>query len=411
MARAAFRNVLGRCSLGLAILAFTHEASAQQQRRRDDPTATAVPRPALPPPGTNQTLPGQSSDENDPVNEGAPVGQAAPPTTAGRTEILGSALRAGLEVFAQYGYRNTKDATGSGRSWTHMFDVPRVHGAVEGRWKRARGRIVLEATRLADDTSATSSTGDGLVLRVREAWGSYRIVEGLEMSAGVIPTMAIPELDGTWMMRPIAPSSVQTLNLMSPSDLGAKVRYDLPGRYGWIASAAYNGEGYNNRVLNKGQAVESAIELHPLSETRTLVPLAAFASVQLGTATADATRANRITVGPLWQGARIRVGAVATWAYGVAAKHDQKAIVASAFVRLEPVPRVLLGARFDHVIRNLESTAADKVSTIWGSVGYRVALPIETFLAFTRAVATAKAESEVKGSNLWELRLIGRVVF
>ncbi len=404
-------NVVFRNAIVLALgLLVTRHAEAQERRRGDDPTAAAHSPPALPPPGTNQTLAG-SSDERDPVNEGAPVGQAAPPTTAGRTEILGSALRAGLEVFTQYGYRNTKDATGSGRSWAHAFDTPRVHGAIEGRWKRARGRIVLEATRLADDTSQTSSTGDGLVLRVREAWGAFRLAEGLDISAGVIPTMTIPELDGTWMLRPIAPSGAQTLGLMSPADIGAKVRFDFPHGYGWIASAAYNGEGYNNRVLNKGQAVESAIELHPLAATRELVPFAAYAALQLGTATADATRSDRFTVGPLWQGSRIRVGALATWAYGVGSKLGQKAIVATTFVRLEPVPRVLLGARFDHVVRNLEAASADSVSTFWGTVGYRVALPIETFLAFTRAIATTRAESEVKGSDLWELRLIGRVVF
>lgn len=353
---------------------------------------------------------GRATEPLDNVDEGAPIGQAAPPTAAGRTEIPGSPIRAGLEAFAQYGYRGTKTAEG-GTHWTHAFDVPRVHGAVEGRWRRSRGRVVVEATRLADDTSATSSTGDGLVFRVREAWGSFQVAPGLEVSAGVIPTLTIPELDGTWMLRPVAASSLQTQNLLAPADLGAKMRYDLPGGYGWIASAAFNGDGYNSRKLNTGSDVESAIELHPFAKDRTFLPLALFASLNLGTRNVESVRSNRFTTGLLWQGERLRLGAVATWAYGVANVHDQTAILATWFARVEPVPRVLLGARIDHVIRNLEAPTADKLTSFWATAGYRIAVPIETFLALSRALATTRAEREMKESDLWEARVVGRVVF
>src|SRR5262249_32642976 len=82
------------------------------------------------------------------AEDGAPVGHAAPPTEAA-TRGTGT-VRAGLEVFAQYSYRNFF-APENNRTWFHAFDVPRVHGAVEGSWEQARGRVVLEAVRSASE--------------------------------------------------------------------------------------------------------------------------------------------------------------------------------------------------------------------------------------------------------------------
>ena len=86
-------------------------------------------------------------------------------------------------------------------------------------------------------------------------------------------------------------------------------------------------------------------------------------------------------------------------------------IVASAFVRVEPIPRLLFGARLDHQIRNTDAKPQDRITTFWLVAGYRIALPIETFLAVDRAIPTARAASEVPGSDAWQLRVIGRVVF
>ena len=152
----------------------------------------------------------------------APVGRAAPPTEAARAEnwAADAKVRAGLEIFAQYSYRDTA-GPGDNRTWFHAFDVPRVHGAVEGQWEAARGRVVLEATRSASEGSLIGVAGDSLVLRVREAYAAYRAWDVLDVSAGVVPTLTVPELDGTWMLRPIAPSGLEASGLLSPADLGA----------------------------------------------------------------------------------------------------------------------------------------------------------------------------------------------
>ncbi|HSO36899.1 MAG TPA: hypothetical protein VLT33_30445, partial [Labilithrix sp.] len=336
-----------------------------------------------------------------------PEGRAGPPTEAGARGP--SHVRLGLEVFAEYMYRRTQ-APVEGASWFHSFELPRAHGAIEGEWERARGRVLLEAVRSASEGSLVGVSGDSLVLRVREAYGAYRPLDILEISGGVVPTLTIPELDGTWMMRAVAPSALEANALASPADLGVKVRSDLPGQYGWLALAAYNGEGYTSRELNRGKTVEGAFELHPLPRGP-LLPLGIFASYTNGSTSTVTARADRVTTGLVWQGVRIRGGAFFTYAWGLAQAGTQHAAVGSAFVRVEPLPRLLAGAKVDVAVRDVRTAPADAISTVWLTLGYRVAEPLEVFLAGSRAIPTARADAEVPGSDAWALRVIGRVVF
>lgn len=352
---------------------------------------------ASPPPGPATEQP----------EDGAPIGRAAPPTESA-THGTGP-VRTGLEIFAQYNYK-TFFGPKNNRAWFHSFDVPRVHGAIEGQWEDVRGRLVLEATRSASDGSLVGVSGDSLVLRVREAYAAYRIAAPVEVSAGVVPTLTVPNLDGTWMLRVVAPSGLEANGLMSPADLGAKVRFDEPHGYGWVAVAAYNGDGYTSRELNRGKSVEGALELHPLPKGN-LRPLGIFVSYVDGSTGTSFARANRLTSGLVWQGARLRAGAFATYAWGIAQLGTQRGMVATAFLRAEPIHRVLLGARLDHVVRDVGGEPNDIVTTLWGAAGYRIALPIEAFFAVSRSVPTTRAQSELPGSDAWELRTMARVVF
>lgn len=335
----------------------------------------------------------------------APLGRAAPPTEAG-THGDGR-IRAGLEVFASYTYRNLGD------SWFHQFDVPRVHGAVEGEYEHVRGRVVVEAVRSASEGALVGVAGDSLVVRIREGYAAYRPVAPLELSAGVVPTMTVPDLDGTWMMRAIAPSGLENGGLMAAADLGAKARVDLPSGYGWVGSALYNGDGYTSRELNRGKSFEGAAEIHPLPAvaSEVLKPLGVLGSYVSGSTGTSLARANRLTGGLLWQGERVRAGAYATYAWGIAQLGTQNGFLVSGFARVEPLPRLLFGARLDHQNRNVDATPADRVTTLWLTAGYRVALPLETFLAFDKTMPTTRAAAEVPGSEAWQLRVIARVVF
>jgi len=336
-----------------------------------------------------------------------PVGRAAPPTEAA-TRGAGT-VRAGLELFAQYAVRNTTGLDGNG-TYFHVFDVPRVHAAIEAEWQGAKGRLVLEATRSASEGSLVGVAGDSLVLRVREAYAAYRPFRLLEVSAGVVPTLTVPNLDGTWMLRPIAPSVLEANGFLSPADLGARVRTELPEGYGFLAVAAYNGEGYTSRELNRGKNIEGAVEIHPLPHGK-LAPLGVFASFTSGSAGTTLVKSNRFVSGLVWQGSTVRAGAFFAHAWGLADLGTARALALTAFVRVEPIDRLYLGARFDHVVRDAVNDPLNTLDTVWGTVGYRVLDPLEGFLAVTRSIPTRRAEDEAPGSNYWDLRIIGRVVF
>lgn len=350
------------------------------------------------------TTPAEAPPERT-ADDPAPLGRAAPPTEAG-THGDGR-VRAGLEVFASYTYRNDGD------SWFHQFDVPRVHGAVEGEYEHVRGRVVVEAVRSASEGALVGVAGDSLVVRVREGYAAYRPVTPLELSAGVVPTMTVPDLDGTWMMRAIAPSGLESAGLMPAADLGAKARVDLPAGYGWLGSALYNGDGYTSRELNRGKSFEGAAEIHPLPSIagQALKPLGVLGSYVSGSTGTSLARANRLTGGLVWQGERVRGGAYATYAWGIGQLGTQNGFLVSGFLRVEPIPRLLFGARVDHQNRNVDAATADRITSLWLAAGYRVALPLETFLAFDRTMPTTRAAAEVPGSDAWQLRAIGRVVF
>lgn len=368
------------------------------------PAPEAVPAPT---PAPEEDAPTSFGVSFLPPPRPAPVGRAAPATEAASHGE--GYVRAGLEVFALYRFRQTRTTAGNSE-WFHEFDVPRVHAAVEGGNATLRGRVLVEATRSASEGSLIGVAGDSLVLRVREAYGAFRPVTWASFDAGMVPTLTIPELDGTWMTRAVAPSALEASGLSSPADLGARAHVHLPRRFGWVAVAAYNGEGYRSRELNRGKNLEAAFEIHPVPH-RSLVPLGIFGSYTAGSAGTGRARADRATGGLVWQDARVRAGAVVTWAHGFALDGAQRSWVLSAFARVEPVARLLLSARVDHVIRDATADTPSDLSTLIGAVGWRAADSLEGFLAFTRSLPSARAESELPGSDNWTLSLIARVVY
>lgn len=385
--------------LALAVLLRARAAEADDEAEEPEKPATETPAPTPPVIAVPSKLPPPRP---------APIGHAAPPTEAAtRSE---GPIRVGLEVFASYLHRTFQNEAGE-TTWFHTFDLERAHAAIDAEAGGARGRLLVESTRSASEGALTGVAGDSFVLRIREAWGSYRPIPMLEASAGVLPTATIPELDGTWMMRAVAPSALELAGFASPADVGVKVKAILPNDYGFVSTAAYNGEGYTNRELNRGKNTELAAEIHPFARTRSLLPLGMFASYVAGSTGTALARADRVTAGLVWQGERVRAGAFAMYAIGVGDVSRLRGALGTVFVRVEPIDRWLLGARADHVIRDLEGAVEDRTTTVLVSAGYRVADPIEVFLAASRTVPTARAEAELPSSNVWEGRAVVRVVF
>jgi hypothetical protein len=315
-------------------------------------------------------------------------------------------LRPGLEAFGQYALRWTHD--GQDTHWFHQFDVPRVHASLEGDFDNARARVVLEGVRSTGEGSLIGIAGDSVVLRLREAFAAYRFDFGLEASAGIVPTLTVPELDGTWMLRVVSASTLEVSGLGSPADLGATVRYTLPKKLGWVGLGAYNGEGYARRELNRGKTVEGAAEVHPLA-TLGVRPLALFASYTYGSTGVDSARADRLTGGVLWQGKKLRAGALATYGWGVGPDGQRNAVVLDSFVRVDPIGPLVAGARVSSWLR--DATTADSVTTFTVSVGVKIAAPLEVHLIGARSMPSSTARGSLPGSEFVETRLATRIVF
>ncbi len=330
----------------------------------------------------------------------------APPvsTAAGTT---GLTVRPGLEVFSQYALRFTNTDAGT-LDTTHTFDVPRTHASLTADYEHARARVVLEAVRSASEGSLLGVAGDSFVLRLREAWGGWSSPR-VEVRAGVVPTLALPEIESTWGLRAVAPTPLETARWMSPADLGLTARVALPHGLGAVALGAYNGEGYAQREFNRSLSGEALVVLRPFAGTA-LEPLTALASYTLGTAGAGDVRSDRFTGALLWRGARIRGGASVTRAWGIDDRGDQTGWLVEGFVAAEPVASLLVGARVFRWQRD-DSVDTDRVTTVLATAGWRVVRPWEVFAAVSRAIPGARAVQALPGSDHWELRLVSRVVF
>lgn len=333
-----------------------------------------------------------------------PEGSAGPATAAGST---GLRVQLGLEAFVAYDLAITPAATGT--QWFHSFEIPRAHVSAAGSYGPARARVVLEAVRSASEGALLGVAGDSFVMRLREASAGYRLGSWLAIDAGVVPTLTIPELDGSFNLRAVAATPLESAGLGSPADLGATARFTFPRGYGFVAVGAYNGEGYDNRELNRGKNLEAAVEFHPAAATAAR-PLAIFASFVNGSSGTGSARADRLTTALLWQGRRVRAGADFVYAWGVGEDGTRRSWLADGFVRVEPIDRLLLGARGFTWLRDT-TAASNRVSAVTGAVGYRIADPLETFVAVTRTLAGTEAAKALPGVDRWDVRIVGRVVF
>jgi hypothetical protein len=331
-------------------------------------------------------------------------GSAAPGTAAGTS---GLRVQPGLEIFVEYNLRLTR--TSAGNDWFHSFEIPRAHASLLASYGPAQARLVLEAVRSASEGALLGVAGDSLVLRLREASAGYRQGSWLSLDAGVVPTLTVPELDGSFNLRAVAPTPLESSGLAAPADLGATARVTFPARYGFAAVGAYNGEGYTGRELNRGKNLEIAGEFHPMPEGA-LAPLGVFASYVIGSEGTARARADRLTAALVWQGKRLRGGASFTYAWGVGERADQRSILVDAFLRAEPVDRLIFGVRGFSWQRDT-AAKGDRVNELTGAAGYRIVAPLEAFLAVTRTFPEAAAAAALPGLDHWTFRVLSRVVF
>jgi hypothetical protein len=432
--------------LGLACLFWSHHARAQDaaedtgpapadEAATDEPTLEetpidrAVPSPSPAEAETASSAPARE-DASPAIGESA-VSPAAPPSDAAPSDsdvagvsVSFIALSGGetpvdpapptitsgvpwlielaMQTFAQY-----EVSFPDGADWFHEIDVPRTWLSTSFRVENAIGRVLLEGTRAGGDGSLIGVGGDSLVVRFREAWLGYRLLDMLEIRAGLIPQLTTPALTSLWGMRAVRAIGLRENELMQPADLGASVRFDFPEQFGFVGIAYLSGEGYRGRELNRGKTLEVTAQIHPLAFLPEARPLTLTLAYQNGSTGTGSARADRYVAGLAWADPRWGLGVEAAYVAGIEDRSDREGLSLDVWGRLEPIEHLLLGARYAHFFRNLSgSTAGDETGFFTGTVGTWIVEAIRVFLAFDARVAGDAARAEIPNFTGYALRLV-----
>jgi len=368
-------------TLVAALLSLARPASADPQSAQPEKTATAAPSPALDTPGLHLVLP------------------------AWMPSIR---VEPGMDIVAAYAFRASQPASGP-LQWFHAFEVPRALGILRVSAGSAVAALGVEGVYSSSEGALVGVAGDSFLVRVREARVGYRLSDWLAVDAGIVPTFVVPTVDAAFGLRALGAVRVEQQGILSPADLGLTGRVIFPRGYGFAGAAIYNGEGYNGRELNRGKNVEIAALVRP-APGGPIAPLGLFAAYQNGSSGTGLSRADRVTAALLWEGERVRGGAAFTYALGVQDNGPREAAVVDVSLRVEPVARLILAARFDAYLRDM-GAPDDRVFSVTGALGFRFAPPLEAFLALTRSLPSASAEASTPGSSFWEGRSAFRFAF
>ncbi|MEZ4295134.1 MAG: hypothetical protein R3B70_09155 [Polyangiaceae bacterium] len=315
-------------------------------------------------------------------------------------------IEPGLDIIAAYALKVNPGEGGAETTWFHAFEMSRAMPSLRIAAGPATAGLMLEGVYSASEGALIGVAGDSFVLRVREARAGYRYKEWVAVDAGIVPTFTIPLLDESFGLRALGPVSAELTGFSSPADLGVVGRFSFPKQYGFIGAGAYNGEGYTNRELNRGKNIEVAALVRPVPRG-ILAPLAAYGAYVNGSSGTGLARADRGTAALLWTGERVRGGASMTYALGVRDDGQREALSLDWSLRGEPIERLIVGTRGFLYVRDMKSTE-DRILSITGLAGFRVAPPLEVFLAVTRQLPEGAARSALPGSDLWEGRLAAR---
>ena len=303
-----------------------------------------------------------------------------------------------VDAFGEFAARFPSD----GPSAT-TFSVPRVQAGVDGTWYGASARVLAEGAYATQGGALVGVSGDSVVLRLREAWAGYRLFF-LEARLGLVPTLAIPELERGFRFRELTADALENTRLLSPADFGATLRANLPGELGFVGAAVTNGEGYTSRELNPGKNLEVTGLFRPLA-TLGLPKLEVLAMGSFGSSGLPEIPTIRAGGGVQWSGPWLGLGASAFWAKGFLLDPSRRGLVVQGFVRGTLFEHLLLTARAQYFQRQLGEN--DGVLDVLAGVGGQVAF-VEGLIAWGRTVTLGTARASLPGVDGNEIRLVVR---
>lgn len=302
------------------------------------------------------------------------------------------------DAFGEYAARFPTAGPGA-----NAFSIPRVQLGLDGSWYDASARVLLEGAYATTGGALIGISGDSVVVRMREAWGGYRF-KFLEARFGLVPTLAIPELERGFRFRELTPDGLENTRLLAPADFGATLKATLPMGFGFVGAAVTNGEGYTSRELNDGKNVEITALIRPLALTR-FPNLEVLALASFGTSGLPAIPTTRIGGGVQWSSLRLGLGATAFYARGLLLDPSREGMLVQGFVRGTLFDHLLLTARAQYFNRSL--AGKDAVFEALAGVGGQVAF-LEAFVAYVRTVTLFDARAALPGVDGNEVRVVIR---
>ncbi len=339
--------------------------------------------------------------------DGFPVGEAAPATRVASGPPNAGAVTVGVEVFATYTHRSSGEHDNTDNT---RFDVGRLHLGTRYESGSVTTRVVVEGVRSSTDGALIGVAGDSFVLRAREAYAELRLPGDVARRAGMVPTLTIPEIEGTWMLRAVSAVPLEQWRFASPADVGAQVRWSFPRRIGVLAASVTNGEGYASREMDTRKNGECALTMRPLALLE-LPEVALFASASRGTVGASSARNDRATAALLWQGKALRAGVSYSLAWGLSGDGSLQPSLLETFAAVEPVRDILVGLRVTRADLDTANATPAAVDGILASAGYRVAPELEVHVAGEVSRTNDAARVAQPGADRTELRAVVRASF
>ncbi len=285
----------------------------------------------------------------------------------------------------------------------NTFSAPRIQAGLDAAWLGASARVLLEGAYATSGGALIGVSGDSVVIRLREAWGGYqwRFLEG---RLGLVPTLAIPELERAFRFRGLSADALESTRLLAPADFGATLKVHLPLELGWLGAGLTNGEGYTSRELNPGKNFEFTGLLRPFAGTRA-APLEVVLLGVVGSTGLPEIASTRVGGGVQWSSPRIGAGVSGFYARGLLADSGREGAVAQGFVRATLFGHLLLAARAQWYQRSLAADDAifDGLLGVGGSVAF-----LEAFIAWARTVTVGAARTALPGLDAHELRVVLR---
>lgn len=176
-------------------------------------------------------------------------------------------IKVGVLLFADYTIQQQPkitDADGNGVTLS-AFQITRSYINVSGNITR---NISFRVTPdIARETGVGSSLNGSYTFRLKYAYAQWSLDDHLTKGSfarfGMQPTPWVEFIDAVYRYRFQGPTFEDREGFLPSADVGAAFRYSLPGDYGDVQAAVFNGETYGRPEVNDQKSVQLRGTLRP----------------------------------------------------------------------------------------------------------------------------------------------------